>query len=136
MKSLSQKIILSLVVSTLVVLCVVTLSSYLFQRTSELNDWENTKQALSRQMQVIFQEPVYAYDKVLVQNIVDAYLSDKQISRIQVFDQRNQTLGEGGMVDVSDYDEDQSNIVLNWSDNKTIGSVKVNFSRQSLISRL
>jgi methyl-accepting chemotaxis protein len=136
MKSLSQKIILSLVVSTFVVLFVVTISSYLFQRNSELNDWGNTKQALTKQMLVIFQEPVYAYDKALVQNIVDAYLSDKRISRIQVFDQRNQTLGEGGKVDGSDYDEDQSNIALNWSDNKTIGSVKVNFSRQTLISRL
>lgn len=132
MKSITTKI---LTVLTLLLLLVgVSISSALYWKNSaELTEQFTTdKQNLSQQLTVILQEPVYVYDKTVIQSIIDSFKTDELVSQITVVDQRGRKLAETLQVREGSENLD---IPLTW-EGKPIGSVSVSISHHAMKATL
>ena len=134
MNSITQKMLMALVSSTLLVLILVSLTSYMMQKNSEINYWQDNTQVLNEQLKVILLEPVFSYDKPLIKSILEAIIKDTSVVSVSVFDQRNKALGE---VKSTNYDTDESvTLPLIWEDQSQIGSVKIGYSQQGVMDKL
>ncbi|WP_042144734.1 MULTISPECIES: methyl-accepting chemotaxis protein [unclassified Pseudoalteromonas] len=134
MNSITQKMLMALVSSTLLVLVLVSLTSYMVQKNSEINYWQDNTQVLNEQLKVILLEPVFAYDKPLIKSILEAIIKDTSVASVSVFDQRNKALGE---VKSANSDTDESvTLPLIWEDKSQIGSVKIDYSQQGVMAKL
>jgi len=134
MKSITQKMLMALVSSTLLVLVFVSFTSYMMQKNSEINYWQDNTQILNEQLKVILLEPVFSYDKPLIKSILEAIIKDESVVKVAVFDQRNKALGT-----VSKQRGNLNEAVilpLIWEDKSQIGTVKINYSQQGVDDRL
>jgi len=134
MNSITQKMLMALVSSTLLVLVLVSFTSYMVQKNSEINYWQDNTQVLNEQLKVILLEPVFAYDKPLIKSILEAIIKDASVVSVSVFDQRNKALGE---VKSANSDTDESvTLPLIWEDKSQIGSVEIGYSQQGVMDKL
>jgi len=125
MNSIAKKVMLILMFAFIPLFLLVAGISYQLTNNNESEQWQHTQKNISNQLQIILQEPVYAYDKPLIKSIIDSFVEDQNLSSIQVFDHREQLLGETNLTALNR----NKRIVLPlvWSE-KSIGSVKVQFS--------
>ena len=134
MQSITQKMLFALVGSTILVLMLVSSASYFMQKSAEANYWQDKRAVVNSQLSVIFLEPVFAYDTILIKATLDAVLKDAAITHIKVLDQRSKVLAQGGN---SQSQADESvTIPLIWSDNTAIGSVEIGYSHEQVNNRL
>jgi methyl-accepting chemotaxis protein len=134
MQSITQKMLFALVGSTILVLMLVSSLSYFMQKSAEANYWQDKRAVVNSQLSVIFLEPVFAYDTILIKATLDAVLKDAAITHIKVLDQRSKVLAQGGN---SQSKADESvTIPLIWSDNTAIGSVEIDYSHEQVNNRL
>ncbi len=134
MQSITQKMLFALVGSTTLVLVLVSSVSYFMQKSAEANYWQAKRTVVNSQLSVIFLEPVFAYDIILIKSTLEAVLKDAAITRINVLDQRNKVLAQG---ESSQSKADESvTIPLIWTDNTTIGSVEIGYSHEQVNNRL
>jgi methyl-accepting chemotaxis protein len=134
MQSITQKMLLALIGSTIVVLMFVSGVSYFAQKSTEQDYWQDKRQVVNSQLSVIFLEPVFAYDKPLIKATLEAVLKDAAITRITVLDQRKKVLAQG--VSSQDKADENFTVPLIWTDNTTIGSVEIGYSHMQVDSRL
>lgn len=134
MQSITQKMLFALVGSTILVLALVSSVSYFSQQASEQDDWEKKRDVINSQLSVIFQEPVFAYDKPLIKGILDAVLKDTSIVSLKVLDHRNKVLAQGATT--QQQADEQFTIPLLWTDQSKIGSVQIGFSHYLINNRL
>ncbi len=134
MQSITQKMLFALVGATILVLVLVSSVSYFIQKSAEEDYWQAKRDVVNSQLSVIFLEPVFAYDIILIQATLDAVLKDEVITDITVFDQRNKVLATGG----SSQGKADENVTvpLIWTDNTTIGSVGIGYSHEQIDNRL
>jgi len=133
-QSITHKMLLALVGSTILVLFLVSSISYFVQKSDEQADWENKRSVINSQLSVIFQEPVFAYDKPLIKGILTAILKDNAITSLKVLDQRDKVLATG--VSSSEKPDERLVLPLLWTDNSTIGSVHIGYSHELVNNRL
>lgn len=124
MQSISTKALVVLGVAFIPLFLVVSIISYQMTSMSESDQWALTQKTINNQLGVILQEPVFSYDKPLIKNIIDSFVADPNVEVIQVFDHRNQMLGETTAVGKGE----MVALPLKWTDGKHIGSVKLRFS--------
>ena len=124
MHSITKKVLLSLIVSTFLVLLVVSAGSYSVQSNAEQDSWHKSVDTLHKQVQVILQEPAFAYDKSLIQSLITALAADIRIDGIVVYDHRGQELGQVGTLK-STTGNSKENLPIIWTDNEKIGSVDI-----------
>jgi methyl-accepting chemotaxis protein len=134
MQSITQKMLLALIGSTIVVLMFVSGVSYFAQKSTEQDYWQDKRQVINSQLSVIFLEPVFAYDKPLIKATLEAVLKDAAITRISVLDQRKKVLAQG--VSSQGKADESFTVPLIWTDNTTIGSVEIGYSHEQVNSRL
>lgn len=84
---------------------------------------ESSRNTTDKELEVILQEPIYVYDKSLVQNILDAYVKKASISSIVVKDQNGSVLGK-----VNDSIAEETHTIPVLWDGKDIGVVEVGFN--------
>ncbi|MDN4503968.1 methyl-accepting chemotaxis protein [Alteromonadaceae bacterium BrNp21-10] len=134
MQSIMKKVLLALIGSTSVILLLSFTISYLMQSNNEHNSWDAEKKVFSEQIQVILQEPVFAYDQPLVEGIINALVKNESITEISVMDQRKKSIAQAK----SSHLETQQKLTLPlvWSDGSEIGSVIVGFSQAAVNDRL
>jgi len=125
MNSIAKKVMLILMFAFIPLFLLVAGISYQLTNNNESEQWQHTQKNISNQLQIILQEPVYAYDKPLIKSIIDSFVEDQNLSNIQVFDHRDQLLGETNQIVLNR--NKQIVLPLLWSE-KSIGSVKVEFS--------
>lgn len=134
MQSITHKMLFALVGSTILVLALVSSVSYFSQQASEKNDWENKRNVINSQLAVIFQEPVFAYDKPLIKGILEAMLKDSAIVSLKVLDHRSKVLAQGATTQLQA--DEQYTTPLLWTDNSKIGSVQIGYSHYLVNNRL
>lgn len=135
MHSITNKVLFALIGSTLVILMLVFGSSYLMQESQAYKGWDHNREVLDNQLQVILQEPVFAYDTALISSIIHVLVKNEAITDISVFDQREKALAK--VKNDNNLKSDlRITLPLTWSDNSVIGSINVGYSHQSLINRL
>ena len=133
-QSITQKMLLTLVGSTILVLVLVSSFSYYLQKSNEQDYWQDKRQVVNSQLSVIFQEPVFSYDKPLIESILNAVLKDASIVTLKVLDQRDKILAQGSS---SNYSVDENfTIPLLWTDKTKIGSVEIGYSLNIVDRRL
>jgi len=134
MKSITQKMLFALVGSTIFVLILVSGVSYYNQESHEQKYWQEKRDVINSQLAVIFQEPVFAYDKPLIKGILEAILKDTAIVSLKVVDHRDKILAHGSSSN-SKADE-QYTTPLMWTDGSKIGSVQIGYSHHVVNNRL
>jgi len=134
MQSITQKMLLALVGSTILVLVLVSSFSYYSQKSNEQAYWQAKRTVVNSQLSVIFQEPVFAYDKPLIKATLNAVLKDAAIVSLKVLDQREKILAQGSSSSVKA--DENFTIPLLWTDKSTIGSVQIGYSHDLVNNRL
>jgi methyl-accepting chemotaxis protein len=134
MQSITHKMLLALLGSTLLVLVLVSSISYYTQQSHEQEYWSAKRTVINSQLSVIFQEPVFAYDKPLIRGILDAVLKDNTIVSLQVLDHRNKILAQGSSSNIKA--DENFTTPLMWTDNSTIGAVKIGYSHNQVNERM
>jgi len=134
MKSISSKVLYALLLVIVPLFIVITFSSYQLVKSSESDQWVNTQQTIENQLNVILQEPVYSYDRPLIQSIIDSFVADGNIAFIEVLDQRGKSLGKTKAS--FDNDGQKATLALKWSDGESIGSSLIIFSSKLTDERL
>ncbi len=134
MQSITQKMLLALVGSTVLVLMLVSGFSYYSQKSNEQAYWDEKRTVINNQLTVIFQEPVFAYDKPLIKSILDAVLKDSAVATLKVLDHRDKVLAQGTTLNKKA--DEQITLPLLWTDKSKIGSVQIGLSHQIVDSRL
>ncbi len=133
-QSITHKMLLALVGSTVFVLMLVSSLSYFSQKSTEQQSWQDKQSITNSQLSVIFQEPVFAYDKPLIKGILDAILEDKAIASLKVLDHRDKVLAQGNSAQQK-VDETVT-LPLLWTENSKIGSVQIGYSHEVIDGRL
>ncbi len=134
MQSITHKMLFALVGSTIFVLILVSGISYYNQESHEKKYWQGKRDVINSQLGVIFQEPVFAYDKPLIKGILDAILKDTAIVSLRVVDHRDKVLAHGESSN-SKTDEQYTTPLL-WTDGSKIGSVEIGYSHHVVNNRL
>lgn len=127
MKSITAKILSVLTLLLLVVGGIVSMGMYWTNSSALESEFVLDKQNLAKQLEVILQEPVYVYDKAIIQSTVDSFSSNSMIAQIVVKDHRGQLLAKTESTVSTD---DSMEVPLTW-DGKSIGSVMVSISHQA-----
>lgn len=126
--------LLALVGSTILVLVLVSSFSYYSQKSNEQDYWQAKRKVVNSQLSVIFQEPVFAYDKPLIKGILNAVLKDATIISLKVLDQRDKVLAQGSSS--KEAADENFTVPLLWTDKTKIGSVQIGYSHEMVNNRL
>lgn len=132
MKTLTSKILLSLLVISSLVTVTVTVIQYNIGQTELEHRFNKDSAELADQMSVILQEPVFVYDTKLIQATLDAFKQNHVLAKIEVTDQRNKMLGA---IHVSDNTYNSQTIDLKWK-NRDIGKIKLYFDDRNVENEL
>lgn len=128
MNSIKQKSMVLLSLVTLFVMIVAFMATYYVAKnyldSSLQSDIKDTNQTLS----IVLQEPVFAYDKALITNIIDSFVAYPHIQDIQVFDHRNKILATASSDEMASMGGLKSYAVdVIWSGDKKVGSLKIDY---------
>ncbi|MGR6831681.1 methyl-accepting chemotaxis protein [Aliivibrio wodanis] len=128
MKTITAKILTSLIVIMIVIASLVTVTIQ-YQNSTLLHDeYASHKADLKEQMQVILQEPVFVYDSAVSQSIINSFQNDSIVTAIKVVDQRGKVLAQFSSNKKSD---ETQTVDLMW-EGKKIGSVEMSFTTQPI----
>ncbi|USD67526.1 methyl-accepting chemotaxis protein [Vibrio sp. SCSIO 43136] len=128
MKSITAKILSVLTVLLLVVGAIISATLYWSNGDELQQEFAQDQQNLSKQLEVILQEPVYVYDKDIIQSIIESFNSNSMVADISVVDHRGQSLGQTNSSTAAD---DSFTVPLAW-EGKPIGEVKVGISHLAM----
>lgn len=133
MKSITSKVLVSVLITISLVLTLSASWSYLQMRSSAFNDYEQDKIHIKQQLSVIMEGPVFSYDLPVLQNIVDSYMPNALIASIQVFDQKGREMvsaNAGREIDSS------LSIPLSIANGNLIGTINVAYSTEFIHAKL
>lgn len=133
MKSITTKSMTLLSSVSLIVMVLVFGTSY-WQATSYFEAQEEAHMLESSEaLSVVVQEPIFAYDKALIGNILKAFVDYPYIHEIKAFDHRGKPLA----AEIEEASAPSSNklytqeIPIKWDGDQVIGKLEVNFRLDS-----
>jgi methyl-accepting chemotaxis protein len=133
-QSIAKRIAVSLVITIVVVLGLISVVSYFMTASAENKNYKHNIKTLETQLSVILEEPVFAYDKELINKIIKSYLPLKEISSIKVTDHRDIEFGK--VVNPENQEETNRTIKLTDTDGNHTGNIIVGFSKDAVRSQL
>lgn len=133
MKSITSKVLISVLLTISLVLSLSAGWSYLQMRDSAFNDYEQDKTHIKEQLAVIMEGPVFSYDLPVLQSIVDSYMPNALIANIEVLDQKGRP-----MVHASSNRKTDSalSIPLTIANGNLIGTINVAYSTEFIHTKL
>lgn len=127
--SLTYKILTSVLAAITLILILLFSVSYITLKNKEFNRFEKSLTDVDNQLKVILVDPVFSYDLPALQQIVDSYLPNPWVASITIMDQKDRQM----VAAKSDKEIYTSrNIELVSEQSKSIGSVKVDYSIESM----
>ena len=126
MNKLTKKMVLMIAVVMVLVAAVALPAQYFISKNAVESQAQQNALEVVSELEVILQEPVYVYDKPLVQNIIDAYAQKSSIASISVLDQNGKALASVNSLPV----ETMSSLTITW-DNLPVGQVDIGFNQQA-----
>ncbi|WP_264874231.1 methyl-accepting chemotaxis protein [Vibrio agarivorans] len=124
MKSITAKILTFLTVLLVLVGVLVSAVLYSVNSGNLKEEFTAEKQNLTKQLSIILQEPVYVYDRAVIQSIIDSFNGNQMIASVEVVDHRNRELARTATNQVA---VESLSIPLAWEGNP-IGEVNVGIS--------
>ncbi|MGL5472638.1 MAG: methyl-accepting chemotaxis protein [Shewanella sp.] len=131
MNKLTKKMILMISAIMVMVAAVTLPTQYFITKNAAEREAKHNALEVAAELEVILQEPVYVYDKPLVQNIIDAYAAKNSIAFILVADQNGKTLAEVKVRPA----ENTSDVAITW-DNLAVGKVTIGFNQAAMREKL
>lgn len=128
MKSITAKILSVLTLLLLLVGIVVSGAVYWTNSNTLTREFDIDKENLAKQLSVILQEPVYVYDKAVVQSIIDSFNGNHMVANISVSDHRGRELAK---TSIFAKEAESLSVPLLW-EGAPIGSVMVGISTQGV----
>ncbi len=139
MQSIKQKSIVTLSLVSLAVMLVVFGFSYF--ATSQYFDEQlekeirDTNQALS----IVMQEPIFAYDNELTEDILSSFVAYPHILQIEAFDHRGKAIASAvdKEANAEPHDVSKAKVAILWEGKKDIGYLQVSYlldTNQALLS--
>ncbi len=89
MNSITNKVLLAVFITTAMVLCVISISSFYYLKNTEETKFEQQITDVSKQLNTLLNDPIFSYDLPVLKKIIDSYYPDTSISSIRVEDQKN-----------------------------------------------
>ncbi len=130
MKTINIKVLSALAASLVVIFLIVSITNYQLLSGSERTQWQGETASLENQLAVILNEPVFSYDKPLIEQIIKAMIGNSNIAGVEVYDHRDKLLAKAGMP--SEFNEI---IKLRYGEQE-IGRFNVHFSQQAMDARV
>ncbi|NLS12923.1 methyl-accepting chemotaxis protein [Vibrio sp. SM6] len=124
MNKLTKTIIIWVSIVMTIVAAIALSVEYVVNKNAIQTQTEQTIKTMESELAVILQEPIYVYDRPLIQNIIDAYAQKPMISSIRVSDQNGKMIAEVALRQI----EHSGNIKVEW-DNLAIGDVAIGYNR-------
>lgn len=129
MNSITFKILIAVTLAVTLVLATFAVSSYMELRKQQNIHYSKTIREIDQQLQVIMADPIFSYDLPVLKKIIDAYIPNEIIARIQVVDQLDREM----VAITSDRSIDTTqSLDIKYNDNKLIGKIKIAYSRDSI----
>ncbi|WP_051303509.1 methyl-accepting chemotaxis protein [Psychromonas aquimarina] len=133
MNSITKKSMLLLSSVSLLVMVIVFSTSYIFARGYFDNLLAEETADSQTTLEIVLKEPVFAYDKELIGDILGAFVMRPYIHKISAYDHRDQLLSEKTAAD-SQPDNEQvisKEVAINWNGNKHIGKLVIIYRTDS-----
>ncbi|MGL6316123.1 methyl-accepting chemotaxis protein [Vibrio sp. WXL103] len=124
MKSITAKILTFLTLLLTLVGVLVSVVLYSVNSGNLKQEFELEKANLSQQIGVILQEPVYVYDRVVIQSIIDSFKGNQMVASMEVVDHRNRELAR---TTTKQPVSESLSVPLSW-EGESIGEVRVGIS--------
>lgn len=129
MQSIKQKSMITLSLVSLAVMLVVFGLSYIatsqyFDEQLE-KDMRDTNQALS----IVMQEPIFAYDNELTEDILSSFVAYPHVLRIEAFDHRGNTIASAvdKEANTQSHDISRAKVAITWEGKKDIGYLQISY---------
>lgn len=139
MQSIKQKSMITLSLVSLAVMLVVFGFSYFatsqyFDEQLE-KDMRDTNQALS----IVMQEPIFAYDNELTEDILSSFVAYPHILKIEAFDHRGNAIASAvdQKANAQPHEVSKAKVAITWEGKKDIGYLQVSYlldTNQALLS--
>ena len=129
MQSIKQKSMITLSLVSLAVMLVVFGLSYIatsqyFAEQLE-KDMRDTNQALS----IVMQEPIFAYDNELTEDILSSFVAYPHVLQIEAFDHRGNAIASAvdNEANAQPHDISRAKVAITWEGKKDIGHLQVSY---------
>lgn len=133
MKSITAKVLLSVLVTITLVLSISFTFSYYNLKNNEMVAFEKEMADIEKQLAVIMAAPIFSYDLSVLQSISDSYIPSAIVAKIEVVDQKNRLMVEAKG---KSSPTKNSEIPIYYSDNKLIGTIRITFSDDAILQTL
>ena len=129
MKSITSKVLLSVLASILLILSITSFFSYQHLKTQLWQHYELEKTALTNQLATLLKDPIFSYDLKILQKVVDAYSPEAALAKITVYDQKNRLMvrSEASRQNT----QETQKVPINY-EGKLIGNLEIEFSIDSV----
>ena len=87
MKSITFKVLASVLGTISIILIIITAASYYSLKNKQLEQFNQQVEDINKQLDVILTTPIFSYDIELIQKILDSYKSNLLIAKIIIQDQ-------------------------------------------------
>ena len=94
MKSITQKVLVTVIASVFLLLFVTSIVSYLQLRSQLWQEYEFEKDSLADQLSIIMKDPVFSYDTPVIENIASTFMSNRIVAKIEIVDQNDRIMSE------------------------------------------
>ena len=111
------------------ILCTGTLISFFQLKSEELDRYESARTDLDKQLSVILQGPIFSYDTPVIKQIINSYAPNPWIYSITIEDQKSRVMAS---ITTKKSEDITSTVPVVYEDGKSIGSIKVVYSRDEV----
>lgn len=128
MNSITSKILIAVTLAVMLVLGVVALFSYVDLKNQQNTVYKQSVKDAKNQLMVIMADPIFSYDTTVLEKIIDAYMPNEIIAKIEVVDQRNRVMAAR----TTDRTVDKVNRLEVTYDARPIGAINIAYSRDAI----
>lgn len=129
MKSITFKVLASVLGSISIILIIIAAASYYSLKTNQLEQFNQQVEDTNKQLDVILATPIFSYDIELLQKILDSYKPNALIAKITIQDQKAR---EMAALQTKRSIANSHTIPVYFSSDKRIGSILVSYSHAQM----
>ena len=129
MKSITFKVLTSVLGTISLILAIVAAASYLSLKENQLQQFEQQVEDTNKQLEVIMTDPIFSYDIEVLQKILNSYKPNPLIANIIIQDQKSRM-----MVSITTQRNvaNTYNIPIYFSNDREVGTISVSYSRDQM----
>lgn len=129
MKSITFKVLTSVLGTISIILAIVAITSYLSLKENQLNQFKQQVQDTNKQLEVIMTDAIFSYDIDVLNKILDSYKPNLLIANIIIQDQKSRVMAS---VATQRSVANTYDIPIYYSEGKKVGTISASYSRDQM----